>query len=275
MGRRKVADASAVSLRIATERGKKGMRQVDLAEAVSKKMNRAVAFTIPSVSAWETGRKVPSPATLAAIADVLDVSVPYLLGQTNDPHGTADLIQEDHVEETDDAQKVLQIRKYSSEAIDKKNLVLYLKKPVFVTFANGEYSDQWAILLDDRYLTLTDGTRVNMMTYQCTLYPLEIYDFPRYHKRFDKPVGAAAFSDMHVFWVEMITHDDAIRERYNGWYIHSSDRNTIINTANSNILLASGFGTAYRVYTNPFDCSEKRNIHNTATKETDQKDEVE
>lgn len=58
MGRRKVADASAVSLRIATERGKKGMRQVDLAEAVSKKMNRAVAFTIPSVSAWETGRKV-------------------------------------------------------------------------------------------------------------------------------------------------------------------------------------------------------------------------
>ena len=52
------------------------MRQIDLSEAL--------AISKDSITRWERGSREPSVGNLKLLASILDVSVAYLMGETND-----------------------------------------------------------------------------------------------------------------------------------------------------------------------------------------------
>jgi transcriptional regulator with XRE-family HTH domain len=48
---------------------------------------RLCGFGLTQISRYETGQQEPSLSALLKLADVLGVSLDYLIGKSNDPHG--------------------------------------------------------------------------------------------------------------------------------------------------------------------------------------------
>ena len=61
-------------LKLKELRENRGMQQKELAVDLG--------YSQPTISDWESGRKVPSSKSTSKIADYFDVSVDYLLGRT-------------------------------------------------------------------------------------------------------------------------------------------------------------------------------------------------
>ncbi len=69
---------SILSERIKETRVKRGLQQDEIAEALG--------ITRAAYSTYETGKAAPPPERLSQLADVLKVSVDYLLGRTDAPY---------------------------------------------------------------------------------------------------------------------------------------------------------------------------------------------
>lgn len=67
-------------LRVRELRESKGIQQKELAVDLG--------VSQPTVSDWESGRKVPSAKSMAKLADYFGVSVDYLLGRENEKEPT-------------------------------------------------------------------------------------------------------------------------------------------------------------------------------------------
>ena len=74
---------SMLALRIKLERKKKGLLQSDLANMTG--------FSKKTVGRWELGERIPNANDLCKLADVLETSVAYLIGEEdrNDVKATA------------------------------------------------------------------------------------------------------------------------------------------------------------------------------------------
>ena len=74
------------SVRIAAVRKQMGLSQEEFSELVN--MSRR------TVAAWESGDRTPSFSTLSDVADLLNVSVDYLLGRTNEQNKKQPAVQD-------------------------------------------------------------------------------------------------------------------------------------------------------------------------------------
>ena len=55
-----------------------------------EKLSKRIGVSRSTVAMWETGNSQPDNNTLTALANLLDVTVDYLLGRTNTPSGEED-----------------------------------------------------------------------------------------------------------------------------------------------------------------------------------------
>ena len=125
-------EANAVSaVHIASLRQKGGMTQPQLGAVVAELVNRDTAYTTSIVSAWESGRRLPSREAAEAMASLFGTSVEYILGQTNiENETTADLNLD-----------ALRQSRISYDALSE-----YHGLPVFLVFPDKLQGDCWAIV---------------------------------------------------------------------------------------------------------------------------------
>ena len=71
--------------RIKDSRKKRGLTQDGLASKIKEKMNADTKMNKTTISNYETGYSSPSNELLVVISDVLNVSVDFLLGRSDDP----------------------------------------------------------------------------------------------------------------------------------------------------------------------------------------------
>lgn len=243
-----------IGARIATARKAKKMTQGELATLIADSNGRNRPYSVGIVSQWELGRKKPSFSTLMAIARTLGVSVAYLSGDTSsmDQNATANPSKID--DESPAAFKEKEIpRLVQSEKIPISEYGYYDKKPVFVVFPNKDFLDQWGILDMKRLAVMTLAGTLSLKVHAMSLYPYEVYSYPSYKKRVAKPIPIADLDKTHQMWIEMNSCDDAVRNMYNGWYIHNQNHSALINISNNLVLTYAGYGVAYRAYKEPYD----------------------
>lgn len=243
-----------IGTRIAAARKAKGLTQGELATLLADSSIRDKPFSVGMVSQWEMGRKRPSFDTIVGLANVLGVSVAYLSGDTSSQNSNTSI---DAASVDKDSPAALQgkeiPRVVKTEKIPVQDYAYYDKKPVFVIFPNKDFMDQWGILDMKRESVITLSGKLSLKAHAMTLYPYEVYSYPAYKKRTAKPVPIANLDSTHQMWVEMNSSDDAVRNLYNGWYIHNQNHTALINIANNLVLSYAGYGVAYRVYKEPYD----------------------
>ena len=84
---------------IVTLREKNELTQQQFATVISQKMKREKPYTVPLISAWETGRRTPTAATANCMAEMFGVTAEYILGKTDDEEETSALISEKSLSE--------------------------------------------------------------------------------------------------------------------------------------------------------------------------------
>ena len=119
---------------IVTLREKNELTQQQFATVISQKMKREKPYTVPLISAWETGRRTPTAATANCMAEMFGVTAEYILGKTDDEEETSALISE----------KSLSENKISFELLHQ-----YDGRPVYITFPQHEHKDAWGIVKAD------------------------------------------------------------------------------------------------------------------------------
>lgn len=239
--------------RIAELRANAGLNQQQMAINISDRMGRPQILSVPTISAIERGRKMPTLPIVIGIASLFGVSTDYILGLTDEPNGAinapvAPVNRGDKVE-----------RKIITDEIFPGDYRDYHKKPVYVIFPRKNYSDQWAILNDtNKTLTLADTT-ISYKDIPVQLYALEVYDSSTYHHREGRPISTADFANLTGrFWVELKSGDEALCNLYNGFYVYGKNRKSIVNVANGEVLPLSGFALSYNVYREPYDVYDKK-----------------
>lgn len=254
---RTINSNNITALRIAEARKNHKLTQGQLAAQLSDFVNRDTPFTIPTISAWETGRQMPSEKMLCALAEFFNVSIGYLTGSemmdgTKKGSGASD-------EDTFNERQAIRKSGYSFQnmgavAILETDLSRYDQRPVFIAFKNYQHEGLWGILDSVKKSVLTQKGVYAVDFDTMELYPLESYTFPSRRKRYATPISAGRFQKLKdKMWVEVKTPDQEIRNRYNGWYIHDKEHTAIIKMDNGLLLPYTGFAISYDVYMEPYD----------------------
>ncbi len=240
------SNMGAVGERIATLRQKNNLSQAEFGTKLSDYMHRETILQVSTISAWETGRKIPRAAIIRAISELFNVSTDWLVGiEDKSPE---DLLIKNGLP------KDKTIRKVSTERITPGDLAKYHAKPVFVVFTDKMYHDQWGILdYQKKQIVFLGGLVLSIKTEGIELYPLEAYDFPRYNKRTHHPMSIASMKAAKEVWVEINTADDVVRSEWNGWYVHNKQKTALVNISNGNILPYRGYGKTFKAFHEPYD----------------------
>ena len=103
--------------RIREARTKKGLTQQDLAKILNVKQN--------TISNWESERSTPNKDSLLKMAEVLEVSVDYLLGGDTDAQNKTDSLESEFSRifdglTTENKEKVLELARLYSESQKEK-----------------------------------------------------------------------------------------------------------------------------------------------------------
>lgn len=147
-----------------------------------------IGVSQPTLSAWESGQKMPSVNTLEKIADVYEVSTDFLLGRT--------------AIEKETTQK---------ELIIPEKLYLYNGKPVWSKIYGWALVDavhKQLILSDSHIVPFSDAQEV---------YALE----PMFNSAALPscvPLSKTEIKQSDEIWVEPISTDSKLRDELRGWY---------------------------------------------------------
>ena len=229
------------ALNLASYRKKMGLTQQEMGLRVSEYLQRSVPYGVPTISCWETGRKVPPEKVVKAFAEIFGLTLSEMYGYAL-------------AEETESTETAKLVRKLAPDALSSREILDYDKKPLFAVFPMKEYEDQWVILNYQKNRLVTANGYIPLDAAEVQLFPFEAYDYPAARKRKGKPVSAMVFQTLkEKFWVEVVSSDDSVRAMYDGWYIRNANGQAIVNIANGLILPARGFAISYKVYKEPYD----------------------
>lgn len=220
------------------------LTQRDFAYEFSDFMQRSKTYKIPTISSWEVGRKFPPSNVLKGLSDFFGVSVEYLLGRES-KSGPQVIGKE--------AEAISQ--KLKTTRINPTDLPDYHEHPVFLIFEDHILKDQWALVDAKRKQFIrTSGEvvpfkEINNHGIEChIIQPFGgIEKNARSEKRnmtIDKVI-----TEKRV-WVEMLTYDDFVRGRYNGWFYINKSKTCLVN-ARGDILPFEGLGSSYCAYRTP------------------------
>ena len=221
---------------IVTLREKNELTQQQFATVISQKMKREKPYTVPLISAWETGRRTPTAATANCMAEMFGVTAEYILGKTDDEEETSALISE----------KSLSENKISFELLHQ-----YDGRPVYITFPQHEHKDAWGIVKADDHkifiITRNDNIPVDGKS-SYIIYPNEMDEVKIECINKCNPLGIIQMiNSRKPVWLQMLSADKEVRTTYNGWYILTDD-NTFLQGDIGIILPISGLNVSYKCY---------------------------
>lgn len=193
-----------------------------------------------TISAYESGERIPTTVNLYWIAKVFHVSVDTLLGLDNQEVSGTMPAEKEAV----DGDPV--IPDYG-QRIRVKDLIKYDKMPVYVKSPDKSFREGWAIVAyNDERLVFSDRW-----------YPfssqVEIYTYPPKNSEYisGRRLAPLTYKDCisaKLVWVELLGADPYVEGQYKGWYVHNETHTALINQANGLTLPYTGIGISYNAY---------------------------
>lgn len=216
--------------RIAQLRNERGYTQMTFAQAFSEFAGRKNQIANMTVSAWETGRKLPPASVILDLAKFYGVSTDYLFGLT-------DTLEESYTPTNKHkATPELQIR--------WSDLQQYDGQPIYVVFDNETYSNQWGILdYIKKQVIFRDFNMV--LTKQCSYYISIPVDEITLMNKTRKFITMRSLMEKDRIWIESLSKDAVIRGKINGWYTHDVTHSFLINNCTGQTLPYNGLGVTY------------------------------
>ncbi len=232
--------SNIVGNKIKLLRQTRGLTQRQFASDLSIHMGRKKAYGVPAVSCWETGREMPPADTLTGIAEFFNVSISDLLGssQTITPGKAA--------AQTDEIKANLPLAK-----LLRAQLAEFHGMPVYVIFKSYVKKDQWGLVdyekgiikfLDDTYIPIAADGAIDV-----EFYAIQPFGGIEKARRYDHPLTTDQLKKKSRVWIEMLTYDDYVRGRYNGWWYTNRERTCLV-TSRGDVLPFEGNGYSYKAY---------------------------
>ena len=198
-----------------------------------------------NVSMWIGGTRSVPEKYLTHISDILDVTVPYLIGLTSD--------------KKTDWGKLKQVdltNPYDEDLTNFKELVYadlyaYNKKPVYIRFQGFEHPDGWAIYNRDTEAFIFADDIIREITIRNLKSSVKIYT--NNTEPLEDPLESRESLDYSYFmkldrvYIRMNSSHPEIHALYDGWYKHNENKTALINDQGL-VLPYSGFKTSYRAY---------------------------
>ena len=227
-------------------RTEKGWTQEYLAARITEEMNlpKEESLTLFSISAYEVGNRIPPLPNLIAIANIFGVSLDELVNKPGSSRTVSR--KKDTLPSNQDAPRpefdiLLRPQEYRN----------YSGNPVYVKGSDGLFIEKWAILnykeSDDRIYLVFDDKQI-LLDKSFKLYrmkPLDAYGFSNNNLTL---LNIMNVKDNDIVWVESISTDPLVKERYTGYYRNSEDYLNLINISNGLALPYTGIGISYQAY---------------------------
>lgn len=226
-----------------------GMTQSELCETLNEKKPDVILpdgsrqskhLQFSAASAWETGRRPVPDDYVPYLAEIFGVTKGYLYGFTDNP-------KEDATEpkQTDDPNNRIEI--------PFDSLYKFHNMPIYVVFPNHSHEDAWSIYDDylKRFvfrtyvLRLTKQNAANMRFYK--IAPSFEHDSPNWTKT---TLSMKEMLSAKRVYISMISSDQAIRAKYDGWYRHNEDNTYLIKAGSGLILPYEGLNISFAAYAN-------------------------
>ena len=224
---------------IAKLRNDINLKQEELASVVSEMIHRDIPYKANIVSAWETGNRTPTIEAAQAMAELFNVSVEYILGQTNVPN-----------ENTNTAE----VSPLSTEKLDFDTLASYHGTPVYVVFPHKEHMDCWAIV-DSRspkkivLRTINEDVEVTRNNFPYNIYPKALDELDNSALQRRNRLGVVQVIDSRKpVYLKVTSPDIEVNAAYNGWYTISKNK-MFLQGDKGQIFPISGLGFTYNCYT--------------------------
>lgn len=214
------------------------LTQKAFGEVIGEHVNRPRPYTIMCVSAWETGRQAPPSKVLTAISNIFGVTSGFLLGDEAQPAISKD--------------KSLIAPKTSK--IQFSALKDYNGKPVFVIAKNKKFKDQWVLVdFPHNRLILANGSTLSLSDFDnldVELHAIQPFGGIDQDGRIEvRSLTTDKLLKQSRVYVSMLTYDEFVRGRYNGWYFVDSKSGCLIGPS-GNILPFEGLGYSYAAFIN-------------------------
>lgn len=240
-----------IASRISALRQKIGLSQTELATILTNASGNVI--TTPTISSWETGRRMPPSARMPYLAEILGCTEDYLYGKVDDENGIAPELPDSNESTNDIVYDSLEAKVEGEVKLRVNDIINNRRfdgRPVYITFKNYAHKNQWglvnltqkAFILSDRRMLNFDAESIDFIyvdepSYSsfCSIngnYPL---DMTRLMRRTRK------------VYIEMRTADKNITTQYNGWYSHNENKTCLINSIGLT-LPYSGLGISYNAY---------------------------
>ena len=206
--------------RLVYARTKKGLTQSQLADELCTAEVTDRTVSVQLVSLMETGkRRVPLEYN-NALSKILEVSLAYLQGLTDDPLSE---VADENVYTPDSLTK---------EKIPYDRLFRYDQQPVFVEFPHMMQEPAWCIY-DKQNNRLVSSDIVYQLS-ASSIYELKLSVIaPDYITKFKKFTKKSLSREdvMRTPYVYVVVNssDPVIRSRYEGWYHHNENKTNLIN----------------------------------------------
>ncbi len=234
-------NSNIIGNKIKMLRNERGLKQGEFATELSIFMGRKKVYKLPTISAWETGRKIPPIATLQEIADFFNIEVKDLIGNSK---------IEATIDVDSDIPKEASI---NANMININKLAFYHNLPLYCVFKDKSRKDEWSLCdCNKQQLIFIDREPIPFELLEekkevIELYTIQPYGSVEKERRIDRSLTVTKIKKAEKVWVEMNTFDDFVRGRYNGWYFNNKAKTCLINI-NGEVLPYEGNGYSYNAY---------------------------
>lgn len=233
-------NSSIVGNKIKLLRQTSGLTQRQFASELSIHMGRKKAYGVPAVSAWETGREMPPADTIAGIAEFFNISMADLIGSSTSVLPGSSPVSADEIKANLPLNKIL-----------RTQLPEFHGMPVYVVFKSHIKKDQWGLVdyekeiikfLDDTYISIASDFASDV-----DFYAIQPFGGLERARRYDRPLTTDQLKKKSRVWVEMLTYDDYVRGRYNGWWYTNREKTCLV-TSRGDVLPFEGNGYSFKAY---------------------------
>lgn len=220
------------------------LTQAGLAKEISEKMVLEEEISSLAISSYECGRRFPSIATLCAFAEYFEVSLDWLVGISDNSEIK---VGRDKKKDCD----ISRIKEIDYDLLIRpQELKNYNQQAVFVEGKNNKnFISRWGLVdytEEHQWIVFTNGY-------------IELPASVNVYRA--KPVAAERLSDMNMFplsyaaltrvkfvYIEMLSSDEAARERYSGYYKVTEEKDGLMHVENGYFLPLIGLGKTFVAY---------------------------
>ncbi len=211
-------------------RESKNLSQEDFGREFAEFTNRKQgAYSVMSVSCWETGRKLPPADTIISLAQFYGCTSDYILGLS----ANAQMLRVD--------EKVMQINHKIEIPIN--DLAKFDKQAVYVQFPNGSMSNCWGIIDYASSQIQLNGMRMQI-TPKCQYFRFVPPEALTIRDRMSRLIGPDEIRKLDVVYIQSISPDPYIQGMVSGWYHKDVSGEFLINNE-GRALSYEGLGIAY------------------------------